>query len=126
MTHYLSQIWLSNDFSKERQRHIGNGKKLSRAVEVYHGTKQIRIEKKAKVTFILRHLLLTINQDDMLHMRRTASKISREVSKFWLKINKIVAFKQKTDSDEARQKVLSLSLQCLTVDRQWISTWVIW
>jgi hypothetical protein len=38
-------------------------------------------------------------------MKRIASRVSKEVSKFWLKINKIVAFKQKTDSDEARQKV---------------------
>jgi hypothetical protein len=43
------KIWLSNDFTKERQRHLGNGKKLSRAVEVYHSTKQIRLEKKVKV-----------------------------------------------------------------------------
>jgi hypothetical protein len=47
-----------------------------------------------------------------MQMKRTASRISKEVSKFWLKINKIVAFKQKTDSDEARQKVFMINDRC--------------
>lgn len=38
-------------------------------------------------------------------VRRIASKASRDVRKFWLKINKVVAFKQKTEADEIRQKV---------------------
>ena len=41
----------------------------------------------------------------MLNLRKTASKISRDVRKFWLKINKIIDFKQKAESDEIRQKV---------------------
>lgn len=41
----------------------------------------------------------------MLSVKRVASKLSRDVRKFWLKINKVVAFKQKIDSDECRQKV---------------------
>ena len=41
----------------------------------------------------------------MLGMKRIAGKLSREVRKFWLKINKVVAFKQKSESDELRQKV---------------------
>ena len=45
-------------------------------------------------------------------MKRTAAKISKEVSKFWLKINKVIAFKQKGDADEARQKVFSFLFHC--------------
>jgi hypothetical protein len=32
------------------------------------------------------------------------------VRRFWLKINKVVAFKQKLDADEVRQKVRKLVL----------------
>lgn len=41
----------------------------------------------------------------MLALKKTASKISRDVRKFWLKINRVLAFKQKTESDEIREKV---------------------
>ena len=45
----------------------------------------------------------------MLSVKRVANKLSRDVRKFWLKINKVVAFKQKIDSDECRQKVGSIA-----------------
>eukprot|EP01032_Pedospumella_encystans_P030800 gene30800-34759_t len=32
--------WLADDFQKERQRHIGNAKKLTKAVDTFHGTKE--------------------------------------------------------------------------------------
>lgn len=35
--------------------------------------------------------------------------MSGEVRKFWLKINKVIAFKQKVEADEARQKVIFIS-----------------
>jgi hypothetical protein len=38
-------------------------------------------------------------------MKRVAGKLSRDVRKFWLKINKIIAYKQKLEADEIRQKV---------------------
>jgi hypothetical protein len=38
-------------------------------------------------------------------LKKTAGKLSREVRKFWFKINKVIAFKQKQESDEVRQKV---------------------
>jgi hypothetical protein len=38
-------------------------------------------------------------------MKRIASKVSKDVRKFWLKINKIIAYKQKIEADEIRQKV---------------------
>lgn len=44
-------------------------------------------------------------QDEVLALKRISSKVSRDVRKFWLKINKVIAFKQKGEADEARQKV---------------------
>lgn len=44
-------------------------------------------------------------QDEVLASKKICSKISRDVRRFWLKINKVVAFKQKLDADEVRQKV---------------------
>lgn len=85
------QCWLANDFQKEHLRHIGNAKKISKAVEQYHKTKDAKKIKKQK--------------DEVQVMKRIAGKLSREVRKFWLKINKVVAFKQKSESDELRQKV---------------------
>ena len=44
-------------------------------------------------------------QDETIALKKISSKVSRDVRKFWLKINKVVAFKQKIDADEVRQKV---------------------
>lgn len=54
-------------------------------------------------------------QDEVLALKKISSKISRDVRRFWLKINKVVAFKQKLDADEVRQKVGDLNdiLGCL-------------
>ena len=54
-------------------------------------------------------VLTDVIQDEVLTIRKTASKISRDVRKFWLKINKIIDFKQKAEGDEVRQKVFCYS-----------------
>lgn len=86
-------VWLSNDFSKERQRHISTAKKFTKGVDQFHKTKETKRARKIK--------------EDQLALKRTASRIAKEASKFWLKVNKIIAFKQKAQADEARQKVLT-------------------
>jgi hypothetical protein len=42
-------VWLANDFIRERARHAGFAKKISKAIDGYHSTKEIRKAKKAKV-----------------------------------------------------------------------------
>lgn len=44
-------------------------------------------------------------QNDLLALRKVANKISKDVKRFWNKIDKVVAFTQKIESDEVRQKV---------------------
>ena len=43
------QGWLASDFQKERERHRANAKRISKAVEVYHKTKESKKIKKQKV-----------------------------------------------------------------------------
>lgn len=43
------QSWLAADFQKERERHRANAKRICKAVEVFHKTKESKKVKKAKV-----------------------------------------------------------------------------
>lgn len=49
------QRWLADDFQKERQRHIGNAKKITKAVDTYHKTKDARKLKKSRVSLMAKH-----------------------------------------------------------------------
>ena len=39
--------------------------------------------------------------------------MAREVRKFWLKINKVIAFRQKGEADDVRQKVSKSIVPCI-------------
>lgn len=54
------QRWLADDFQKERQRHIANAKKLTKAVDTFHKTKDARKIKKSKVRCVFSFCLLYI------------------------------------------------------------------
>jgi hypothetical protein len=60
-------------------------------IETYHRTSESKRLKKAK--------------DEIVSLKKVSSKVSKEVRKFWLKIDRIISFKQKMESDEVRQKV---------------------
>ena len=47
-------------------------------------------------------------QEQEVQLKRVAAKMSREVKKFWLRINQVITFKQKLEADEARQKVMHI------------------
>jgi hypothetical protein len=57
----ITQRWLAEDFQKERQRHIGNAKKLTKAVDVFHKTKEARKQKKVKVSYCVKNSLCTLS-----------------------------------------------------------------
>ena len=88
--------WLANDFQKERVRHVTRAKRLVKSVETYHRGTDARRERKAK--------------EEALQVRRLSSRMSKEVRRFWLKIDRIIAFKQKGDFDEIRQKAMDKHL----------------
>ena len=50
--------------------------------------------------------ILKNGQDEIISLKKTSSKIARDVRKFWLKINKVIAFRQKGEADDVRQKVI--------------------
>ena len=88
--------WLAADFQKERARHLARAKKLVRSVETYHRGKDARREKKAK--------------EEAQQVRRIASRMSKEVRRFWMKIDRIIAFKQKGEFEEIRQRAMDRHL----------------
>ena len=45
-------------------------------------------------------------QDEVLQLKRIASRNAKEIKKFWIKINKVISFKQKLDADAVKQKVV--------------------
>lgn len=69
-------------------------------VESFHKTIDSKKLKKAK--------------DELVSMKKVSTKISKEVRKFWMKIDRIIAFKQKMESDEVRQKVRKQNA-CITL-----------
>ena len=58
-----TQKWLSNDFSNERTRLRNNCKKIAKAVDSYHKTKDARLAKKAKVFSRRWCMISTLNID---------------------------------------------------------------
>jgi uncharacterized membrane protein len=54
----FQQGWLAADFQKERERLKGNAKKIIKAVDLHHKTKDSKKIKKAKVFIIIIYLLL--------------------------------------------------------------------
>lgn len=96
----MSEVcWLANDFQKERSRHMANAKKISRGVDTYQKNQEMKEIRKSK--------------EELLALKRVASRVSRDVKKFWLKINQVIAFKQKGEADEARQQAMDKHLSFL-------------
>lgn len=71
--------WLAKDFQDERRWKIAAGRKLSRAVAKHH--KELELEEKRK------------SKEEEIALRRTASRMAKEVKKFWSQIEKVVIFK---------------------------------
>jgi hypothetical protein len=44
-------------------------------------------------------------KEEILQLKRTAMRISRDVKKYWIKVSKIVQYKQKLEMEELRNKV---------------------
>jgi len=88
--------WLADDFQKERSRHRNNAKKQAKIVEAYLSSKEIRLHKR--------------NKEETLNKKRIATKVAKDIRSFWLKINKIITFKQKADSEAIRQSAMDKHL----------------
>ena len=91
--------WLAADFSREKNAHTMGRRKITRMVTSYYSTLETKKAKKAK--------------EEVSDLKKKAHKISKDIRKFWLKIDRIIAFKQKCESDEVRQKVSITSITSL-------------
>merc|ERR1712238_158326 len=92
-------MWLGADFKGERKRQNAAAKKLAYSVQKFHETKEKRR---------LRQL-----QQAEMKRKKLAAKMSRDVKGWWIKLEKVVAYKQKKNCDEERQKAMNKQLVAL-------------
>ena len=83
-------MWLSADFISERSRQMGKAKKMSVSVRQYHKHKESRLARQAAEAHTKRVKL--------------AAKIARDVKGWWNKLDRIVAYKQRVEMDQMKQK----------------------
>ncbi|RHY86330.1 hypothetical protein DYB35_010294 [Aphanomyces astaci] len=91
--------WMSTDFAQERKWRIRKAKTLSLSVTSYHGKKS---------TAAMRTL-----QHEEQARKRFAAKMGRDVKKFWLKVDKLVAHQVKAAEDSRRKASMETQLQFL-------------
>jgi E1A-binding protein p400 len=91
--------WMAKDFWEERKFKVTSSKKLVKAVYNFHSTKESRKLREVKLA--------------ELAIKRLALRVSRMIKKFWGKIDKIVIYKEKLKSDEARKASMDKHLHFL-------------
>ena len=89
-------MWLSADFISERSRQMGKAKKMSVSVRQYHKHKESRLARQAAEAHTKRVKL--------------AAKIARDVKGWWNKLDRIVAYKQRVEMDQMKQKRVDKNL----------------
>lgn len=107
--HVLEEmVWLSKDFESERKWKLAQAKKVAfRASKgmLDHAT---RGEKKLK--------------EEEQRLRKVALNISKDVKKFWMKIEKLVLYKHQMELDEKKKKALDKQLEFLLGQTERYST----
>ncbi|KAH7651995.1 DNA helicase protein [Dioscorea alata] len=107
--HVLEEmVWLSKDFESERKWKLTQAKKVAvRASKsiLEHAT---RGEKKVK--------------EEEQRMRKVAANISKDVKKFWMKIEKLVLYKHQLELEERKKKALDKQLNFLLGQTERYST----
>ncbi|KAF0712621.1 Aste57867_4757 [Aphanomyces stellatus] len=91
--------WMATDFTQERKWRVRKAKTLSQSVTSYHNK---------KATATVRNLA----QEEAAR-KRFAAKMGRDVKKFWLKIDKLVAHQVKVTEDERRKASMESQLRFL-------------
>lgn len=107
--HVLEEmVWLSKDFESERKWKLAQAKKVAvRASKgmLDHAT---RGEKKVK--------------EEEQRLRKIALNISKDVKKFWMKIEKLVLYKHQLELEERKKKALDKQLDFLLGQTERYST----
>nr|GEV50192.1 protein photoperiod-independent early flowering 1 isoform X1 [Tanacetum cinerariifolium] len=107
--HLLEEmVWLSKDFESERKFKLGLAKRV--AIKASKGMMDhaTRGERKQK--------------EEELRMRKVALNISKDVKKFWTKIEKLVQYKNRLELDQKKKKALDKQLEYLLGQTERYST----
>ncbi|MCI04674.1 protein PHOTOPERIOD-INDEPENDENT EARLY FLOWERING 1-like, partial [Trifolium medium] len=107
--HVLEEmVWLSKDFESERKWKLAQAKKVSLKASKGMLDQATRGEKKMK--------------EEEQRLRKVALNISKDVKKFWTKIEKLVLYKHQMELDEKKKKALDKQLEFLLGQTERYST----
>ncbi|XP_027363680.1 protein PHOTOPERIOD-INDEPENDENT EARLY FLOWERING 1 isoform X2 [Abrus precatorius] len=107
--HVLEEmVWLSKDFESERKWKLAQAKKVALKASKGMLDQATRGEKKMK--------------EEEQRLRKVAINISKDVKKFWTKIEKLVLYKHQMELDEKKKKALDKQLEFLLGQTERYST----
>ncbi|XP_057423280.1 protein PHOTOPERIOD-INDEPENDENT EARLY FLOWERING 1 isoform X3 [Lotus japonicus] len=107
--HVLEEmVWLSKDFESERKWKLAHAKKVALKASKGFLDQATRGEKKMK--------------EEEQRLRKVALNISKDVKKFWTKIEKLVLYKHQMVLDEKKKKALDKQLEFLLGQTERYST----
>lgn len=107
--HVLEEmIWLSKDFEAERKWKLALAKKVALRASRGMVDQATRGEKRMK--------------EEEQRMRKVALNISKDVKKFWTKIEKLVLYKHQLELDDKKKKALDKQLEYLLGQTERYST----
>ncbi|XP_009759618.1 protein PHOTOPERIOD-INDEPENDENT EARLY FLOWERING 1 isoform X1 [Nicotiana sylvestris] len=107
--HVLEEmVWLSKDFESERKWKLAQAKKVAIRASKGMLDQATRGEKRVK--------------EEEQRLRKVALNISKDIKKFWLKIEKLVLYKHQLELDEKKKKALDKQLEFLLGQTERYST----
>ncbi|CAA2954562.1 PHOTOPERIOD-INDEPENDENT EARLY FLOWERING 1 isoform X1 [Olea europaea subsp. europaea] len=107
--HVLEEmVWLSKDFESERKWKLAQAKKVAIRASKGMLDQATRGEKRVK--------------EEEQRLRKVAVNISKDVKKFWTKIEKLVLYKHQLELDEKKKKALDKQLEFLLGQTERYST----
>lgn len=107
--HLLEEmVWLSKDFESERKWKLALAKKIALRASKGMVDQATRGERKVK--------------EEELRMKKVALNISKDVKKFWTKIEKLVLYKHRLELDQKKKKALDKQLEFLLGQTERYST----
>ncbi|XP_071685564.1 protein PHOTOPERIOD-INDEPENDENT EARLY FLOWERING 1 [Rutidosis leptorrhynchoides] len=107
--HLLEEmVWLSKDFESERKFKLALAKKVAIRASKGMVDQATRGERKVK--------------EEELRMKKVALNISKDVKKFWTKIEKLVQYKHRLELDQKKKKALDKQLEFLLGQTERYST----
>ncbi|XP_076901176.1 protein PHOTOPERIOD-INDEPENDENT EARLY FLOWERING 1-like [Bidens hawaiensis] len=101
-------VWLSKDFESERKFKLALAKKIAIRASKGMVDQATRGERKVK--------------EEELRMKKVALNISKDVKKFWTKIEKLVLYKHRLELDQKKKKALDKQLEFLLGQTERYST----